>query len=185
MADGSRNLWDRGEQPVVLPCPREAESVRPSRFRVEVLRVEPGDLAVAHRGKPVDRVGAPAIVKVPEQLPLQAVMVVEHLYDVGEIVRKDILLPWAPFEHELESVPDAEVEDAGGIALQGWVRGAPRDEFAPLLAAHRKGGHDAPHDEYAPEVIQDDPVPSSREEGCHCCEEDVDAVELAKRRAGI
>ena len=95
------------------------------------------------------------------------------------MIREDILLPGTPFEHELESVPYAEVEDARGVKLESRVGRTTRDELTPLLATHRKGRHYASHDEYTPEVIHDNPVPAPGEVGCKCQEKNVDAVELS------
>ena len=89
---------------------------------------------------------------------------------------------WKYFELNLN-----KVEDARGVKLESRVRGIPRYKLTPLLATHREGRHNAPHDEYAPKVIMihDDPVPTFHKVGCECQEENVDAVELPQRGAGV
>jgi hypothetical protein len=71
--------------------------------------------------KQVDRVLAPRRVEGPEELCWDAVVVVAHLGDVGEVVGKRILLSRPPLRDDREAVRELEVMQLQGKALEVLV----------------------------------------------------------------
>jgi hypothetical protein len=116
MADDASEEVGRGERPVHIPLiPRQGDCVDPQGVgvivvRAEAARVRGGERLDVFAGREqVDRVRAARSVQCPEELSGDAVVVVAHLGDVGEVVSAHVFLARPPLREEREAVRELEV----------------------------------------------------------------------------
>lgn len=134
--------------------------------------------------KAIDGVRAPLRIQPAKIGCPEAVVVVAHSGNAGQIVGASVELSWEPYRLQFEATIDLGLEQLESQRLKPWIRGTARDEFAKPLATHGRFGDKATEDKDAAEVVEKHPKPTSAKEGGYRNNEHGQAVEFAVSGAG-